>query len=291
MATQSVIGPIKAGSHYLQQPINVLTVLATGYYFAGRVSPYMGWNVPAWVSKVNDASFASFTIYEIGKVLSTPSAIIRDGKAAYDVIWGGESAEDVRDARNGDFPRDDNSLGIGPKIWTTYRLAATSFKFVSSGLVIYSVLKTDANLSPALKLAGPALGGAAHLIDILDRESKIRDFSMDVADKNIPAQGMIKNPQAGDEDLLTALLPMQWRMDQLISLTFFAMKAVVFTLAIKEMANCDSLIGRVCQLVKTHENDIWGGLFIATLGTTAWQHINYGATIQELKNRNINKKS
>lgn len=75
----------------------------------------------------------------------------------------------------------------------------------------------------------------------------------------------------------------------MVSATFFAMKVVVAMLALKELVKCESFVGRACQLLKTHEDDIWGALFIATVATTAAQHLRTGATLTELKERKINK--
>lgn len=302
MANPSAVGYQKATFNYFQQPINILTLLPTGVYLAGRIAPLMGRTLPAWASNVSNACITSFMVHEFSKVCSTPTSFARDLKVAYDLFWVKKDAGQVRTEQNGNTPRADNPYN-GPKIWTTYRLAATTFGFVSSGIALYSFLKAEGKVSPYLTLVGSSLGAAAHVITWLDRASKIRDLAEDVSKGGaIPAEGMLmhrkdatdpkgKNREgaakAEDQKLLVDLLPTQWRGDQMVAATFFLMKAVVFTLALKEVVSSTSLIGRACQLVQTHENDIWGGLFIGAVGTTFAQQIRSGATVNELTKRNI----
>jgi hypothetical protein len=289
MANLSSVGAGQATSHYLQQPVNWFTILPTAYYLGGRLLPFAGLNVPAWAKKVSDTATGSFMIYELGKVLSSPFSLAQDAKVGYKVIWSKKTAEDAREEQKGDFPRSDNPMKISPKVWTAYRLAGTTFKFASSGLAVYSWLKSEAKVHPWFKVAGPALGGAAYLIDIADRKSRIRDHAKDPSAEH----AMIKDKKNGvdlaDKVLLNGLLPKHWRGDQMVFATFFVMKAVATMLALKELVKNESLAGRAFQLVKTHQDDIWGALFTATVATTATQHLRTGATLVELTKRSINK--
>lgn len=294
----SIVGTVKATSHYLQQPINWLTIFPTASYLAGRLLPYAGLNVPAWVTKVSDTAVECFMIYELGAVLSSPVSLAKDAKVAYDVLWGGKSPATARLDQKGDFPRDDNAMKIGPRVWITYRLSATTFKFASSGLAVYTWLKSDATVHPWLKVLGPALGASAYLIDIADRERRIRDhatsseaeYAMIKPRKKTELDDSIDETYlANDKCLLSKILSTHWRGSQMISGTFFTMRVVVIMLALKELVKSESLVGRACQLVETHEDNIWGALFIVTVATTAMQHLRTGATLAELTDRKINK--
>lgn len=302
MANPSVVGYQKATLNYVQQPTNILTLLPTGICLAERIAPLIGWTLPAWASNVSNACITSFTILEFSKVCSTAPSLAKDLKVAYDLFWAKKTVDEVRRDQKGDFPRADNPYN-GPKIWTIYRLAATMFGFVSSGIALYSCLKAEGKVNPYLALAGAGFGAATHLIKIADQESKIRDLAKDVTDNDIPAHGMVRprndpsdlkgkarevaaNPD--DQTLLVDLLPTQWRWDQIVASTFFLMKAVVFALVLKEVVSSTSLIGRVCQLVQTHKDDISRVLSVLIIGTTFAQHTRNGATVEELTKRKIN---
>ncbi|MCB1116832.1 MAG: hypothetical protein KDK71_10225 [Chlamydiia bacterium] len=306
MANPSIVGHQQAAFHYFQQPTNIITLIPAGIYLAGRIAPLLGGTLPTWASNVSNACITTFMVHEFAKVCSTPTAYAKDLKVAYDLFWAKKDATLVRREQNGNTPRADNSYN-GPKIWTAYRLAATTFGFVSSGVALYSFLKAEGKVSPYLTLVGSGLGAAAHGITAFDHESKIRDLAKDITGEDrVFARDMVKprlniqledfngkvresEARAEDQDLLVKLLPTQWRGDQMVATTFFLMKAVVFTLALKEVVSSTSLVGRACQLVQTHENDIWGGLFVGAAGTTFVQQMRSGATVNELTKRNVKR--
>ena len=305
MANPSVVSPAKAVSNYLQNPLNDLTVFCAVSYLAGRVLPLMGKEVPPFFDKLSEVSIGCFVIYELGKVFSSPVSFCKDARVGYSVISGGMNVQQARAAQKGDFPREDNALKIGPKVWATYRLASVIFKFASSGLFVYGVLKPEANLSNKLTILGVGLGAVANLSDMVNSYSKMSDLDKDINADQVPAHGTIKyrlegRDQSGktrlnvhdpqDQQKFNELMPWKLKADMAISFTFFMMKAVAFTLAMKKVVQSDSLLGRVSHFVKANERDIWGGLFVTAVTTTLAQHIIFGgATIQELTKRNINR--
>lgn len=293
----SIVKPQDAAWFYMKQPANVLTILCAGGYLAGRILPCVTQATPAWIPNVKAAAIGAFQLYDLGKIFSTAPSLYNVGMVGYKVIMNGGSVNQARIHTHGEFPREDNKMGNGPITWTTYKLAALIFKFVSSGLIVHSWLKADANVPAWLAVAGPALGAAAHLIDIGDNQSKISDLAMDVAENEeyvpalnqIKARKTLKDGVEEDNQLLQDLLPKYWRGEQFISATYLAMKAVAFTLALRELVSGESLLGRVSQFVKTYEEDFWGALCIVNIAATSTHALRAGATMTELKERTINK--
>ncbi|QVL57951.1 MAG: hypothetical protein KFB93_02405 [Simkaniaceae bacterium] len=293
MAQPSQVSIPRATYHYFTNMQNLLLTAGTACFLGKHLVAYLGKDIADFPSldKISSHTRDYFSFYDFASAASSVYSVysvIRDGVA---VVKDPGAHGNVRDERKGDFPRADNQY-IGPKTWMAYRSASALFKTASSLLLVHEPLKRlgtfSESFSPTVRAVGGGLGALGFVIDIIDTQRAAVAHVQDVADGAVPTDAKITNPQGGDEDIHQEMIQKARRCDQFFMGMVVVIKLIGVVRAL-DMVESAGLIGRVSSFTVDHTENIYGGLFTAMSLTGIARHALYGATIQQLEQRNINK--
>lgn len=300
----SQVSKPRAAYHYFTNNMqDYLLTLGTVCFLGKRLVSFLGKDSASFpgLEKIRLTTQNCFTFYDLASAISSTHSlysILRDGKR---VIKGGEDQATIRAGRKGDMPRGDNPY-IGAKTWVAYKSTSALFKTVSSLLLVHEACKRlgviSKSFSSPVRAVGSGLGILACGIDIIDTGRAFYDHRKDVNDGNVPTDVKIASiaPKdqarainAGDENLHRDHVQKSRIFDIALGALVIGIK-ILGSIRAFDVVEGAGLAGRVSRFAAKHAENVYGVIFTMMNVTGFVQHMLYGATIQQLEQRNVNKR-
>ncbi len=286
----------RATYHYFTDMQNFLLATGTACFLGKHLvhlARYLGKDVGDFPSlrKISNATDNYFAFYDLASAAKSFYSTCSVLSGGVQVLRGVKTLDGLRADRKGDAPRADNSY-IGVKTWMTYKTISSLFKAVSSLLLVHQTLKHigsfSKSYSPKIRAIGGGLGAAGAAISILDIQRAHMAHVKDVAAGACPSDAMVKNPSGDDFETYRTMTQAARRYDQVFLGLVIFVKLTGVARALNMVEN-RGLIGRASRFVINHSDNWYGALFAAMTATGLIKHALYGATIQQLEKRDVNK--
>lgn len=294
MAIPSEVSKTRATHHYFTSMQNLLLTAGTACFIGKHLVSFLGKECADFpcLEKIGSATRDYFTFYYLASAMNSAHSLVsimRDGVA----VINGEDQDDVRVRRNGDMPRQDTPYHLGRvEAWMAYKGASAVFKAVSSLLLVHETCKRlgvfSEGFSPTVRAVGSGLGALGFAIDIMDTGRAYYEHPKDVRDGAVPTDGKIKNAVGGDALLHQGHVQENRKYEMAFKALIIGVKIMGVVRAL-DMVESAGLVGRVSQFAADNADNIYGTIFTAMSVTGFVQHVRYGATIQQLEKRNINR--
>jgi len=294
MAIPSEVSKTRATHHYFTSMQNLLLTAGTACFIGKHLVSFLGKECADFpcLEKIGSTTRDYFTFYDLASAMSSAHSlvsIVRNGVAVYK---GDEAYANARTRRNGDMPRADTPYIGRVEAWVAYKSASAVFKAVSSVLLVHEACKRlgvfSEGFSPTVRAVGSGLGALGFAIDIMDTGRAYYEHSKDVSDGAVPTDGKIKNAVGGDARLHQSHVQENRKYEMAFKALIIAVKIMGIVRAL-DMVESAGLVGRVSQFAADNADNIYGTIFTAMSVTGIVQHARYGATIQQLEQRNINR--
>ncbi len=296
MAIPSQVSKPRATYHYFTNMQNLLLTAGTLCFLGKLLVNQLGKDVKNFPSldKISNCTMNYFAFYDFAsaaRALYSTYSVLSDGAS---VLSKEKDSDELRVRREGDFPRADNPY-IGGKIWMTYKTISTLFKAISSVLLVHEAFKRIGSLeksfSPNVRAIGAGLGAVGFVIDIIDTNRAIYDHKKDVNKGDFPSDGKVKvkdSVEVADLKLHRSMAQGARNYDLVFFALIIGAKLMGATRALN-MVDYEGLIGRVSRFAINNTENCYGFLSTAMTASGLIQHALYGATIQQLEKRNVNK--
>ena len=294
MAIPSEVSKTRATHHYFTSMQNLLLTAGTACFIGKHLVSFLGKECADFpcLEKIGSTTRDYFTFYDLASAMSSAHSlyfIVRDGTG---VIKGGEAQADARTRRHGDMPRADTPYIGRVEAWMAYKGASAVFKAVSSLLLVHEACKRlgvfSEGFSPTVRAVGSGLGALGFAIDIMDTGRAYYEHQKDVNEGAVPTAGKIKNATGRDALLHQGHVQENRKYEMAFKALIIGVKIMGVVRAL-DMVESAGLVGRVSQFAADNADNIYGTIFTAMSVTGIVQHARYGATIQQLEQRNINR--
>lgn len=295
MAIPSHVSGPRGAHHYFTDMQNLLLAVGTACFLGKHLVSYLGRNCADFpcLEKISSTTAEYFVFYDFASAAKSAYSlgfILKDG---VDVLRGPATHQAVRDRRKGDMPREDTPYNLGRvEVWMAYKGASAVFKGVSSALLVHEAFKrlgvVSDSFSSTVRTTGSLLGAAGFAIEIIDTGCAFYNHYQDQHDRAFPTDQKIKNATGNDVDIHRAHLQENRKFDMAFMTLVVAIKLMGAVRAL-DMVESTGLLGRISQFAADNAENIYGTIFTAMTVTGLVQHTLYGATIQQLEQRNVNK--
>ncbi|MCB1072072.1 MAG: hypothetical protein KDK96_03110 [Chlamydiia bacterium] len=304
MAIPSHVSGPRGAHHYFTDMQNLLLAVGTACFLGKHLVSYLGRNCADFpcLEKISSTTAEYFVFYDFASAAKSAYSlgfILKDG---VDVLRGPATHQAVRDRRKGDMPREDTPYNLGRvEVWMAYKGASAVFKGVSSALLVHEAFKrlgvVSDSFSSTVRTAGSLLGAAGFAIEIIDTGRAFYNHRQDERDGAFPTDAKIastaRKDQAravnpGDEALHRGFIQENRKFDMAFMTLVVAIKLMGAVRAL-DMVESTGLLGRISQFAADNAENVYGTIFTAMTVTGLVQHTLYGATIQQLEQRNVNK--
>lgn len=295
MAILSEVSKLRAAYHYFTKLQNLLLTAGTACFLGKHLVSLLGkdcTNFPG-LEKIGSCTRDYFAFSHFASAMNSAHSLVsimRDGVA----VIKGEGQKDVRARRNGDMPRQDTPYHLGRvEAWMAYKGASAVFKAVSSLLLVHETFKrlgvVSESFSPTVRAVGSGLGALGFVIDIIDTGRAYYEHPKDVTDRAVPTDVKIKDSKGrADVNLHRTHIQESRKFDVAFDILIIGIKVMGLVRAFGVVEGT-GLTGRVSQFAADHADNIYGTIFTAMSVTGIVQHARYGATIQQLEKRDVNK--
>ncbi|MCP5503830.1 MAG: hypothetical protein H7A41_01625 [Chlamydiales bacterium] len=304
MALPSQVSGFRGAHHYFTDMQNLLLAAGTVCFLGKHLVSYLGRNCADFpcLEKISSTTAEYFVFYDFASAAKSAyslGVILKDGA---DVLRKAATHQQVRERRKGDMPREDTPYNLGRvDAWMAYKGASAVFKGVSSAILVHEAFKrlgvVSDSFSSTVRTTGSLLGAAGFAIEIIDTGRAFYNHRQDEADGRFPTdekiasadrKGQPRRLNGGDEVLHRGLIQENRKYDMAFMTLVVAIKLMGAVRAL-DMVESTGLLGRISQFAADNAENIYGTLFTAMTVTGLVQHALYGATIQQLEQRNVNK--